>query len=115
MIKRILRSLITFAAIVAVYQAYVLMAVPWMEPPLVAKKIAPSSPEEHDLANQAPNKYQRLLANYFPADHWSQARLPKVIASSNEQAMLVMDDYDRHNDGRVEIERFALLVLNLSL
>ena len=56
---------------------------------------------------QSVTKYQLLLSNYFPTDHWSQTRPPKVIASSNEQAMLVLDDYERHDDGRVDIERIS--------
>jgi hypothetical protein len=58
------------------------------------------------------------LSHYFPKDHWSQIRPPKVFASSKEDAMLVLDDYTRHaetrvNDERytqVDVDKFALLV-----
>lgn len=115
MLRRILRSLIAFAAIVAAYKAYFLLAVPWMEPPIARKESTHVTSEDVNRANQAATKYQRLLANYFPKDHWSQLRPPKVIAGSNEQMMLVLDDYDRHDDGRVEIQRFAVLIFPTAL
>lgn len=110
MLKRIIRSLVAFAAIVVAYQAYVLLAVPWMEPPIVPRQQAPIPPPDIPGGNTSGTRYQRLLANYFPPDHWSQQRPPKVIAGSNQQAMLVLDDYKRHDDGRVDIARFALLM-----
>ena len=76
------------------YQAYVLLAVPWMEPPIVLRDTPAPTADERDRANQSVSTYQRLLANYFPPDHWSQLRPPKVIAGSNEQAMLVLERHD---------------------
>jgi lipopolysaccharide export system protein LptA len=110
MLRRIFRSLVVFAALIVAYQAYILLAVPRMEPPLALRKSLKSNRDERDQAAKSITKYQLLLSNYFPKDHWSQLRPPKVIASSSEQAMLVLDDYERHDDGRVDIERFALLV-----
>jgi hypothetical protein len=118
MFKKLLRSVTVLVALVVAYQAYVLLAVPLMEPTLEAKQKRKVTREEYNQAAQAVTQYQLLLANYFPADHWSQARPPKVFASSNEQAMLVLDDYTRHEEVRVsnerytqvDIARFALLV-----
>ena len=115
MLRRILRSLIAFATIVVVYKAYVLLAVPWMELPIVHKAPTRVTRAAINEGNKVGSKYQRLLANYFPQDHWSQLRPPKVIAASNEQMMFVLDDYDRHEDGRVEIERFAVLIFPTAL
>ncbi|MEX0611723.1 MAG: hypothetical protein WD738_11170 [Pirellulales bacterium] len=109
MFRRIFRSLITFAALVAAYQAYLLLAVPMMEPPLAMRDARRTTKAERKRLSQSITEYQLLLSHYFPKDHWSQTRPPKVIASSNEQAMLVLDDYKRHDDGQVDIERFALL------
>jgi lipopolysaccharide export system protein LptA len=110
MFRRLVRSLTVLAVLIAAYQAYVRLAVPRMEPPLAVREARRATRAELDRAAQAITKYQLLLSNYFPKDHWSQLRPPKVIASSNEQAMLVLDDYERHDDGLVVIERFALLV-----
>lgn len=127
MVRSLTRSLIVFAAIFAAYQAYALVAVPWIEPKLTMRPGGRPTPQDRQQGIQSLTKYQRLLANYFPADHWSQRQPPKVIASSNEQAMLVMDDYERVVAPRadsptsaaeqatpvatqVTIERFALLV-----
>jgi len=118
MFRSILRCLTVFASLIAAYQAYVLLAVPLLEPEL---KVRPHQARPPGLIREDPNpinKYQLLLSNYFPKDHWSQTRPPKVFASSNDQAMLVLDDYQRHAETRsgaerftqVDISKFALLV-----
>ena len=97
-----------------------------MEPPLAVQASGPITPHDHFGANETLTRYQLLLSNYFPKGHWSQLQPPKVVASSNEQAMLVMDDYERIVPSagakhrryssnsplatQVKIERFALLV-----
>src|SRR3954453_17068019 len=95
MIRRILRSTIVLAALIAAYQAYVLFAVPQMEPSLEIQQQRRSSEEDRNRAAKAVTKYQRLLSNYFPKDHWTQTRRPKVFASSTEQAIVIIDDYTR--------------------
>ena len=118
MFRRILRSTIVLAVVIAAYQAYVLLAVPLMEPSLCcATEAADDCGRRENKANQSVSKYQRLLANYFPKDHWSQIRPPKVFANGTEQAMLVIDDYTRHPVGgdkedttQVDIKRFAMLM-----
>src|SRR5688572_22787707 len=93
MLKRLLRSAIVFAVIFAAYQAYALLAVPLMEPALKVRenqRTSPADPDEHIVTT-----YQLLLRNYFPKGHWTQQLPPKVFASSNEQAMLVLDAYKR--------------------
>ena len=49
-----------------------------------------------------------MLAAYFPRDHWSQTRPPKVIENETGSVMFVLDDYERHDDGRVDLTHFAL-------
>jgi hypothetical protein len=118
MFRKILRSVTMFVALVVAYQAYVLLAVPQMEPVIESAEKRRVTPQEKELGRSAGTYYQLLLANYFPQDHWSQKRPPKVFASSNQQAMLVLDEYTRHAEMRtnsdrytqVDIARFALLV-----
>src|SRR5262245_316461 len=99
MFRRILRSTIALAAVIMAYEAYVTLAVPRMEPPLAQKQKSVASDNDNRLAKNAVTKYQRLLANYFPPDHWSQQHPPKVFANGTEQTMLVIDDYTRHPIG----------------
>src|SRR6478672_4414420 len=96
MFRRILRSTIVLAAVIGAYEAYVLFAVPHMEPSLAVREQHRATIEEWREGNDSVSKYQRLLANYFPKNHWSQVRPPKVFANGTEQAMLVIDDYTRH-------------------
>ncbi len=86
MLRRLIRSTIVLGALLAAYQAYVLLGVPLMEPPL-ARKLPQEIPDFD--GRQPVSQYQLLLANYFPQGHWSLARPPKVIATGNKQAMLV--------------------------
>jgi len=118
MFRRIIRSLTVLAALVVAYQAYVLLAVPILDPPIELRQAQNRPPGQRPDDPNPGTKYQLLLSNYFPKNHWSQTRPPKVFASSDEKAMLVLDDYTRHaetsaNDERytqVDITRFALLV-----
>ena len=110
MLRRLLHSSAMFAAIVVAYQVYVLAAVPWIEPPLVVKKTQPVTPPNYDVGGKSVTKYQRILAAYFPHDHWSQTRPPKVIENETGSVMFVLDDYERHDDGRVDLTHFALLI-----
>src|SRR3954464_2524107 len=99
MFRRLLRSTIMLAALIGAYQAYVTFAVPRMEPPLEVRAQRRASRDELDKAEKTVTKYQRLLANYFPKDHWSQVRPPKVFANGTEKAMLIIDEYTRHQEG----------------
>lgn len=118
MVRRILRSAIVLAVLIVAYEAYVKLAVPQMEPQLAKKEQRRPTQQDIEVAHEGPTKYQRLMANYFPADHWSQKRPPKVIANGGEQAMLVFDDFKRHaldeTDGtkgtQVDIERITFLM-----
>jgi hypothetical protein len=99
-----------FAAIVVAYQVYVLAAVPWIEPKLLVKQNQPVTHTQIKGTDVSVTKYQRILAAYFPADHWSQTRPPKVIENETGSVMFVLDDYERHDDGRVALTHFALLI-----
>lgn len=114
MFRRILRVTLTFAAIVGAYQVYVTFAVPQMEPSISEREQRRADQASIDRARNAVSKYQVLLSHYFPKDHWSQVRPPKVFANSSEQTMLVIDDYTRHpiDDKltRVDINKMAIVM-----
>jgi hypothetical protein len=109
MLTRLLHSMVTLGAIIVAYELYVLTVVPLLEPPhVVARKQERITEKDREYANRAVGKYQRLLSAYFAPDHWSQIREPKVIESG--AVMLVLDDYDRHDDNRVDMTHFALVI-----
>jgi hypothetical protein len=109
MLTRLFHSIVTLGAIIVAYELYVLTVVPLLEPPhVVARKQERITEKDRDYAARAVGKYQRLLSAYFPPDHWSQTREPKVIESG--AVMLVLDDYDRHDDNRVDMTHFALVI-----
>ena len=117
MLSRILRSTIVFAIIVVAYQAYVLLAVPRMEPPLSVKAKQHVDPVDDDPGKSSVTKFKRLLSNYFATDHWSIVGEPKIFANNTGQVMLVIDDYTRRPVGKgdedltqVDIRRFAMLM-----
>src|SRR6187402_667259 len=117
MFRRISRSAIVLAVLIVAYWAYVTLAVPQMEPQLTMKEQRRPTHQDIEDVHEGATKYQRLMSNYFPKDHWSQLRPPKVIANGGEQAMLVFDDFTRHahddakangtTSSRVDIERIA--------
>ncbi len=108
MFHRIFRSLIALATIIVVYQAYVLLAVPLIEPPLAHWQGRQSTEAEYDLAQQSVSRYQRILSKYFPSNHWSLQQPPKIIG--NWPVLLVVDNYQRRDNGWIDIHKFALLV-----
>jgi hypothetical protein len=110
MLRRLLHSVAMFAAIVVAYQVYVLAAVPWIEPPLLVKKNQPVTHPKTGGEVVSITKYQRILAAYFPPDHWSLIQPPKVIENETGSVMFVLDNYKRQDDGRVDLTHFALLI-----
>ena len=58
MLRRILRSTIVLAVVIAAYQAYVLLAVPHMEPPLAVREQRIATDEEvnegKDVGHEVP-------------------------------------------------------------
>jgi hypothetical protein len=117
MFRRILRSTIVLAVVIAGYQAYALLAVPLMEPSLAVREHRLITEQEVHDSKDSISKYQRLLKNYFPENHWSQLQPPKVFASGTEQVMLVIDDYTRRPVGKdkedftqVDIKRMAIVM-----
>src|SRR3989304_5874913 len=83
MLRRLLHSTALFVAIVVAYEAYVLAMVPWIEPTLAVWTSPSMGPEKITNGGASVRKYQHVLAAYFPRDHWSQTRPPKVMVIDN--------------------------------
>ena len=107
MLTRLTHSAIAFAITVVVYQAYVLLAAPLIEPPLVAKQAESLTPEQLVEAKQATHKYRKLLAAYFPPGHWTLTQPP--ITAENGQAMIVLDEFNPRDDGQVRVKKCAMI------
>jgi hypothetical protein len=105
MLTRLTHAAIAFALTVMIYQAYVLLAVPFIEPPrahVIRDITSPDAPEYAPV-----HKYRDLLAAYFPASHWTLAAPPKSF--DNGQALIVLYDYKPEEDGEVRVNKCAVL------
>ena len=109
MIRRLIRSTIVFVAVVLAYQAYLHLAVPVLEPPIVRKHGPRATRGEIQEGHLAVDRYQRFLASYFPAGHWTLVK--KCIVIESGPVMLVLSDYERHDDGRIDLTECAVLLL----
>ena len=108
MLRRLTHAGIAFATTVVIYQVYVLLAVPFLEPIPQGPELIPATIDS-DLAQASlpTHKHRDLLAHYFPADHWSLQQPP--ISFDNEQAMIVLDGYRPSEDGQVRVGKCVLL------
>lgn len=108
MFNRLTHAGVAFAITVVIYQVYVLLAVPLLEPNLPAHRIDFA---QLDPAAGAPpvatHKHRELLAAYFPADHWTLQKPPKSF--DNGQAMILVDDYQPREDGQIRVQKCVLL------
>lgn len=110
MLSRIFRSAITLAALVVAYQVYVLTVAPIVEPPAIEKSASTITEEQKQQSYQAIGRYRPMLAAYFPVGHWALAE-PAPIVLRFDKLMLVLKDYRRHDDGSVDLDECAVLVL----
>lgn len=108
MLTRLTHAAIAFAVTVVVYQAYILLAVPLLEPPAAetAALKANLAPPDGALP-PAVHKYHALLSAYFPSDHWSLQKPP--ISFDTGQTMFVLDKYDARDDGQVQVNKCVLM------
>jgi hypothetical protein len=106
MLTRLTHAAVAFAVMAVLYQAYVLFAVPFIEPPQTHIPRALGGGDT--IADYTPtHKHRELLAAYFPANHWTLASPPKSF--DNGQAMIVLDDYQPQDDGEVRVNKCAVL------
>lgn len=92
-----------------VYQAYDFALVPILEPQVV-RRASPDPLKESDWSSPGQNplsRYKNVLANYFPANHWSLVGTPKII--ENGQMMLVLEDYEPDQRGGVLLKNCAVI------
>ena len=108
MLTRLTHAAISFALTVVVYQAYVLMVAPFIEPTAVharsEQSLNSTVPQPPPVA---PHKYRELLAAYFPVGHWTLASAPITFEAGN--AMIVLDDYQPRDDGQVRVTKCVML------
>lgn len=108
MVARVLRSLFTLGALVGCYLVYALTVSPWIEPQ-VDRSVVASRFDEAPERSSALGRHQAILARYFSADHWALTSMPKVFRA--RQFMLVLDDYDPREDGRLVLTKFVAIFL----
>lgn len=108
MLARLLHAGIGLVVTVALYQGYVLAVAPLVDPPTPSQpKAAQSDALRAAPAGEGAGKYQQLLANYFPGDHWSAAAPPWVL--ENGRMMIVLSDFSSSGQ-QIEAKRCAMLL-----
>lgn len=106
---RLTHAGVAFALTVAMYQAYVLVAVPFVEPASAAAPAVRALTDAELDAMAGGERYKPLLAAYFPADHWSLAPNARPIIIENGQAMAILDKYEQTASGALVIPRLAVI------
>ena len=110
MLTRLTHAAIAFALTAVVYQAYVLIAAPLIDPPRVVQPYENLTPEQRDARRQPTHKHRKLLAAYFPPQHWTLSKPPITIESG--KAMIVLDESDNYqpgDDGQLRVRRCVML------
>jgi hypothetical protein len=100
-------GLVALGVMLVAYQIYALAIEPWIDPPL-ARQASGTSDDEFEAGRQGLSRYQRVLASYFPEDHWSLVKPPIVVESG--QMMLVISHYGRNDNGSIDIAQCAVLL-----
>ena len=107
MLTRLTHAAIAFAVTAVLYQGYVLAVVPFVEPAWTPIHTASATAEDLAAGRNAVDNYRKLLANYFPADHWCLQAPPMTF--ENGQAMVVLDKYEQSPDGKLDVPRCAIV------
>ncbi|QEG33618.1 hypothetical protein [Bythopirellula goksoeyrii] len=108
MLTRLTHAGVAFATTVVIYQIYVLLAVPLLEPNRPANATELSEIDPTGGKPRVPfHKHREMLATYFPPDHWTLQEPPKSF--DNGQAMILVDDYHPSEDGQVRVQKCVLL------
>lgn len=105
--KRFLNAAVALAITLVMYQVYVLAVVPIVEPTLPTRKATAATEADWEGGGAAVRRYQKMLANYLPADHWALAGTPQVYEYG--PLVLVLDDFRPIDGGRVEITKSVLV------
>jgi len=108
MLSRLTHAAIAFAVTVVVYQIYVLLAVPFLEPALAGvAETSGAIDAQHAQAGPVPHKHRELLSAYFSPGHWTLAKPPKTF--EYDQLMIVLDDYRPSDDGKLRVNKCVLI------
>ena len=110
MLTRLFRSTIVLVALVVAYQVYVLTVVPMVEPVAVVRGDKTIDQQTRDNSYDAFSRYHDLLSHYFPEGHWTLSKpAPKLLRF--DSFMVVVKDYRRHDDGSVDLDECAVLIM----
>ena len=105
---RLTHAAIAFAISVVVYQLYVVLAVPFLDPGYVEVMASEANAEEpENRVLHIPHKYRDVLAQYFREGHWTLAK-PSITFES-ERMLLVVEGYDFRETGEVHLSKCALI------
>ncbi len=107
MFTRLMHAAIAFAVTVAVYQAYVLLAVPFLEPAASGERQEPTASTATRKPYATPHRVRKLLSAYFPVGHWTRAAPPKTLETGS--VMIVLDDYEPRDDGQIRVNQCVML------
>ncbi|MCC6492651.1 MAG: hypothetical protein IT424_06495 [Pirellulales bacterium] len=110
MLTRLTHAAIAFAVTAVAYQAYVLAVAPFIEPPATILPTADIAGDGgYAEGPEALNKYQELLAAYFPPGHWCFARPPKTLENETRTILAVFDGDTKTPNGVLRVPHCALL------
>lgn len=109
MLTRLTHAGFAFAAVVAAYQAYVLLLVPIVEPPNAsAAPLQAFTAEDFARTPQALERYRGLLQAYFPADHWC-FQAPPIILENDQTIVVCASNYERDESGELRVPHCAVI------
>ncbi len=109
MLTRLTHAGFAFAAVVAAYQAYVLLVVPIVEPPNAsAAPLQAFTAEDFARTPQSLQRYRSLLQAYFPADHWC-FQAPPIILENDQTIVVCASNYERNDSGELRVPHCAVI------
>ena len=108
MLHRFKHAGIALAIVLAIYQLVVLAEVAFLAQPQACKMSDLDSADRprRQVGRMTP-KVRKLLAAYFPEDHWSLREAPTIFQS--DRVLVVLDDYHPQADGQILVDRCAML------
>lgn len=102
------RAAATFGLVFALYWAYALVAVPFIEPTADARPDVVTSDADLQRAAQAYDTQRSELAYWFQPGDW-EMNTPKIL--ENNQGMLLVNEYQNLGNGRVRIKPCTMIFL----
>ena len=108
LLTRLTHAAFAFAATAVTYQLYAVAIVPLVEPThFETPALGTLSGGAGARPRAVRHKHRQLLASYFQESHWCLQKPPKTIESGH--AMVVLDDYNQSEDGKLRISRCILI------